>query len=149
MPFFSFDLQTFEYRPSLNKILHIASLAGQFVHGYQLYPQKLEAAKRQILRKDTLPAATIDYNVSVVAPSGPTHHFFNHNVRPDILDIGIFKNVSQPTHMEAISDLDYHLLTVILPFKEPPKPEPPEEKLIKGGQDIRTNLKDVSFSHTN
>lgn len=77
-------------------------------------------------------AATTEYNVSVVAPNEPTHYSYNPNVRPDILDIGLFQNIVHPTHMTSIVDLDSDHLPVILSFNDPPEQEPLEDKLIKG-----------------
>lgn len=76
--------------------------------------------------------AVTDCNVTVVAPNEPTHYSANSNVRPDILDIGIFKNISHPTHMTPIVDLDSDHLPVLLSFNEPPIFEPNQERLIKG-----------------
>lgn len=77
-------------------------------------------------------AAVTDCTVTVVAPNEPTFYSNNPNIRPDILDIGIFKNVSHPTYMTPKFDLDSDHLPVIISFNEPPVLEPPAEKLIKG-----------------
>lgn len=77
-------------------------------------------------------AAITDYNVSIVAPNEPTHYSYNPNVRPDILDIGLFKNVTCPAHMTPVIDLDSDHLPIIISFNEPPIFEPLQERLIKG-----------------
>ena len=74
-------------------------------------------------------------NVDISAPTEPTHHPWQNNFHPDILDIALHKNFTAPIHQQVLSELDSDHLPVILYFFVQPAFSPQLPRLISGKVD--------------
>lgn len=72
------------------------------------------------------------HNIQVLAPAEPTYFSNNPKIQPDILDIGIHKNLQPPTFVTTLAELDSDHCPVLIKFQLPPYILRPTPRLING-----------------
>lgn len=72
------------------------------------------------------------HGLHILAPSEPTYYSYNPAVKPDILDIGIHKNMQYPTYVSSLTELDSDHCPVLITFQLNPNVTSQNPRLIDG-----------------